>query len=129
MPAYLTHRMAGERVLETVIVPHKAAFYLGCQGPDMLFFHNYQPWRRDKTMFALGVSMHNGDTRALLEHLIGFARGYAGADRDELVSYAAGFLTHYAIDKKAHLFVDEKTGEDDAYHQAIELYVGQLHGG
>ncbi len=120
MPAYLTHRMAGERVLETVSVPHKPAFYLGCQGPDMLFFHNYQPWRRDKTMFALGVSMHNGNTRRLLEHLIGFAREYAGEDRDELVSYAAGLLAHYAVDKNAHPFVYGKTGEDDAHHQAIE---------
>ncbi len=107
-------------MLKAVSVPHRAAFLLGCQGPDMLFFHNYQPWRRDKTMFALGVSMHNGHTRALLEHLIGFARGYKGADCDELVSYAAGFLTHYAIDKNAHPFVYGKTGEDDARHQAIE---------
>lgn len=120
MPAYLTHKEAGDRVLEAVSVPHRAAFLLGCQGPDMLFFHNYQPWRRDKTMFALGVAMHNGDTRTLLEHLIGFARGYEGADRDELVSYAAGFLTHYAVDKNAHPFVYGKTGEDDARHQAIE---------
>jgi hypothetical protein len=120
MPAYLTHRMAGEMVLEAVGVPDRRAFYLGCQGPDMLFFHNYQPWRRDKTLFALGVSMHAGRTRALLEHLIGFARDYAGADRDELVSYAAGFLTHYAVDKNAHPFVYRKTGEDDARHQALE---------
>jgi hypothetical protein len=120
MPAYLTHKEAGDRVLEAVSLPQRAAFLLGCQGPDMLFFHNYQPWRRDKTMFALGVLMHNGDTRALLKHLIGFVRGYTGADRDELVSYAAGFLTHYAIDKNAHPFVYGKTGEDDARHQAIE---------
>ena len=120
MPAYLTHKEAGDRVLEAVSVPHKAAFLLGCQGPDMLFFHNYQPWRRDKTMFALGVSMHNGDTRALLKHLIGFVRGYEGVDRDELASYAAGFLTHYAVDKNTHPFVYGKTGEDDAWHQALE---------
>lgn len=120
MPAYLTHKEAGDRVLEAVQVPHRAAFFLGCQGPDMLFFHNYQPWRRDRTMFALGVLMHNGDTRALLEHMIGFARGYKGTDRDELVSYAAGFLTHYAVDKNAHPFVYGRTGDDDARHQAIE---------
>lgn len=107
-------------MLDAVSVPHRAAFLLGCQGPDMLFFHNYQPWMRDKTMFALGVAMHNGDTRALLEHLIGFVRGYEGADRNELVSYAAGFLTHYAVDKNAHPFVYGRTGEDDARHQAIE---------
>jgi len=120
MPAYLTHRMAGEKVLGTIDVPHKAAFYLGCQGPDMLFFHNYQPWRRDKTMFALGVSMHSRDTRALLEHLIRFAKRYEGVDRDELVSYAIGFLTHYAVDKNAHPIVYRISGDDDALHQAIE---------
>jgi hypothetical protein len=120
MPAYLTHRAAGERVLETVSVPHLSAFYLGCQGPDMLFFHNYQPWRRDKSAFELGVKMHSGKTRALLTHLLDYVQAYNGVDRDELISYAAGFLTHYAIDKIAHPFVYGKSGENDARHQAIE---------
>ena len=113
-------------MLEAVEVPNRGAFYLGCQGPDMLFFHNYQPWRRDKTLFALGVSMHGGDARKLLSHLIGYVRAYAGPDREELVSYAAGFLTHYAIDKNAHPIVYRKTGDDDARHQAFE-YMWDSH--
>jgi hypothetical protein len=133
MPAYLTHRMAGEKVLEVVDVPHGGAFYLGCQGPDMLFFHNYQPWRRNKTLFALGVSMHGGDTRKLLDHLVGYVLSYTGPDRDELVAYAAGFITHYAVDKNAHPIVYRKTGDDDARHQAFEYmwdsYTASLHWG
>jgi hypothetical protein len=37
MPAFLTHRAAGERVLDRIDTCelNKKAFYLGCQGPDI----------------------------------------------------------------------------------------------
>ena len=46
MPAYLTHRIAAQMVQEKlapVKIEHDKAFYLGSQGPDILFFRNYQP--------------------------------------------------------------------------------------
>ena len=128
MPAFLTHRAAGERVLEKLAgslapegIPHKLAFYFGCQGPDFLFFRNYQPWRPAKASLSLGVAMHSQRVRAMMEHALNYVRQYAKDDRDELVSYIAGMVTHYAIDKNAHPFVYGKAGSNTNMHHAIEF--------
>ncbi len=123
MPAYLTHRAAGERVFESLkkaIIPIKEAFFLGCQGPDILFFRNYQPWKNSKDSLPLGLAMHGQKTRELFAHALSFLRGYDKQDRDELASYMAGFLTHYAVDKNAHPFVYGKAGKDSNIHHATE---------
>lgn len=122
MPAYLTHRAAGERVLEKLgaAVTHNKAFYFGCQGPDILFFRNYQPWRNSKDSLPLGLAMHRESTRKLIEHIFGFLKTYDKSDRDEVASYLAGFLTHYTTDSAAHPFVYGKAAGDTNKHQATE---------
>jgi hypothetical protein len=123
MPAYLTHRAAGERVFENLkkaVIPKKEAFFLGCQGPDILFFRNYQPWKNSKDSLPLGLAMHGQKTKELLAHAMGFLRGYDKQDKDDVASYMAGFLTHYAIDKNAHPFVYGKAGHDSNIHHATE---------
>ena len=123
MPAFLTHRVAAERVLEKMGggVAHKKAFYLGCQGPDILYFRNFQPWRPARESFMLGIAMHTNNIRELMQSALEYTRQYTGRDKDELISYIAGFLTHYAIDKNAHPFVYDKAGTDTEIHHAIEF--------
>lgn len=122
MPAYLTHRAAGERVLEKLdsAITHSKAFYFGCQGPDILFFRNYQPWRNSKDSLPLGLAMHREKTRELIEHIFFFLKSYDKTDRDELTSYLAGFLTHYSIDSAAHPFVYGKAAGSTNVHHATE---------
>lgn len=124
MPAYLTHRAAGERVLSHLgsgVVPHEMAYFLGCQGPDILFFRNYQPWLSSKNSLSLAIAMHGENVRDEMASALDFAREYDGADKDELISYIAGFITHYAIDKNAHPFVYGKAGTDTNAHHGIEF--------
>lgn len=124
MPAYLTHRIAAEMV-EEKLVPikpaHQKAFYLGSQGPDLLFFRNYQPWRSSKVSLNLGIAMHHKNVREMFKHGFEFVRNYKGKDRAELVSYMAGMVVHYAIDKNAHPFVYKKAGTDGALHNRLEF--------
>lgn len=124
MPAFLTHRAAGERVFETFekgVITHEKAFYLGCQGPDILFFRNYQPWRSAKNTLTLGAAMHTEKIRVLMTSALEYARQYSKKDKDDLASYIAGFITHYAIDKNAHPFVYGKAGKNANIHNAIEF--------
>ena len=123
MPAYLTHRIAAQRVLEKTGegIKNKEAFYLGSQGPDVLFFRNFQPWRDATLSLTLGIDMHSKHVRELFEHGLEYVRNYKGEDRDELVSYMAGMVVHYAIDKNAHPFVYAKAGTDSAIHNRIEF--------
>ena len=124
MPAYLTHRAAGERVLEKLkkdAIGNVPAFYLGCQGPDILYFRNYVPWRSGQDSFWLGVAMHSEKTRELLRNALDFTRRYHDGGREELVSYIAGFIAHYAIDKNAHPFVYKETKNDSHVHHKLEF--------
>ena len=124
MPAYLTHRAAGERVLDKLgsgVIPHKMAYFLGCQGPDILFFRNYQPWLSSKNSLSLAIAMHSDNIREEMANALEFAQKYDGSDKDEVISYIAGFITHYAIDKNAHPFVYGKAGKDTNAHHGIEF--------
>jgi hypothetical protein len=123
MPAYLTHRAAGEEVYERLqksSIPVEKAYYLGCQGPDLLFYKLYKPWRSFRESVVLGIRMHKEKTRELLAHALEFLKTYHGKDKDELKSYIAGFITHYTLDKNAHPFVYGKAGKDAEIHNATE---------
>ena len=121
MPAYLTHRVAGERVLDKL--PGKEldekAFYLGCQGPDMLFFRDFQPWRAPRKSLRIGLRMHKERVRELFETAFDYAREHK--DDEEMIAYITGFITHYAIDKNTHPFVYGKAGRNTGTHNRIEF--------
>ena len=119
MPAYLTHRAAGERVLERLTkeaVPHKLAFFLGCQGPDLLYFN----WWSMLLKLPLGMAMHFKKTKELILHAFEYIKNYDKKDKGELFSYLAGFMTHYAVDKYAHPFIYDKAGGSKGLHHATE---------
>jgi len=124
MPAYLTHRIAAQRVLEglePIKIDNDKAFYLGSQGPDLLFFRNYHPWRSAVKSLGLGIAMHQKHVKELFRHGFEYVRNYKGNDKPELISYMAGMVVHYAIDKNAHPFVYSKSGDDSALHNRIEF--------
>ena len=123
MPAYLTHRVAGERVLDSLAdtLSDAQAFFLGCQGPDMLFFRDFQPWRAPRKSLRIGLRMHHERVREMFMAALDYARQYDEADREELIAYIAGFITHYAIDKNTHPFVYSKAGRNTGVHNKIEF--------
>ena len=123
MPAYLTHRVAGEKVLNKLpgAVVDEKAFYLGCQGPDMLFFRDFQPWRAPRKSMRLGLRMHKESVRELFLTALNYAKQYNHEDRSELIAYVTGFITHYAIDKNTHPFVYGKAGRNTGIHNRIEF--------
>jgi len=98
MPNYFAHLTFGARVLahlpedlRTSLEGERAAFDLGCLGPDPLFFYHPatgNPARRE------GLKMHKCSAlpafrrlRAAVEECVPMSRGYA-----------AGFLCHLALD-------------------------------
>lgn len=120
MPAYITHRIAGERVIGRLQgkVADKSAFYLGCQGPDMLFFRDFQPWRAPFKSKRIGLRMHGDRVRELFETALEYAR--ENKDDEQLIAYITGFITHYAVDKNTHPFVYGKAGKNACTHNRIE---------
>lgn len=88
----------GEHIRE---VPYTFALF----GPDIWFM--YQPWKKRRE--GRGRRMHTTRTGAFLTALARRAR--ESRYRDELFSYLAGFLCHYALDTTAHPYIIHMTEE------------------
>ena len=111
MPNYYAHLKFGDRVLADLpedlakeIRRERAAFQLGCLGPDPLFF--YQPIRPNAVRRE-AVWMHRGSALPAAQRL----RQAVEEDLPMAVGYSAGFLCHLALDSACHGYVDERAAE------------------
>lgn len=119
MPAIISHYLLAERVRTTLteLLPqrplHRSAFIWGASGPDVLFCHRVLPFQTERSLSRFGSRMHNEPAHRLLNALV----EYANATQDELaMSYALGFITHYAFDSVAHPYI-LYASEQIAYRQ------------
>ena len=98
-----------ERIRE---VPYTFALF----GPDIWFM--YQPWKRRE---GRGRRMHTTRTGAFLTALA--RRAKASRHPEELFSYLAGFLCHYALDAETHPYIIHMTEQRTHYprgHMSLE---------
>lgn len=109
MPDVAVHAAFGREVLENLgkeirekirEVPYTFALF----GPDTWFM--YQPWKRRE---GRGRRMHTTKTGAFLTALA--RRAKEAARPEELFSYLAGFLCHYALDAETHPYIIHMTEE------------------
>lgn len=103
MPAATTHVEMAKDVLRTApylheMIENKSMFFLGSQGPDMLFFSRASVL--PGSLKKYGNQMHEEK----VWEVISYFEGYAEEDAD-LKSYITGYLCHYALDSTAHPLV------------------------
>ncbi|WEK53364.1 MAG: zinc dependent phospholipase C family protein [Candidatus Cohnella colombiensis] len=96
----------------------KAAFQLGCQGPDFLFYDNFLPWQSSTPLNLLGTQLHNVACGPFLLSLF-------DAVRDRPIEHPAtaftfGFLLHHVLDRHLHPFVFSLSGFRKWHHQRFE---------
>ena len=108
MPAIVSHCLLAEKVLARLKKRfpdqpfHETAFYWGCSGPDLFFCHRMLPILPGRSLHSFGLKMHNMPADEMLNYLVRFAQRH----NDEIaMSYALGFVTHYAYDSIAHPFI------------------------
>ena len=120
MPNYFAHLIFGGKVLQSLPQPlaaqireERAAFHLGCLGPDPLFFYRPalpNPYRRE------GMKMHAENAAPAFQRLaLAIREGLPQAG-----SYAAGFLCHLALDSACHGYVDRRAAQGPISHMAME---------
>ncbi len=100
MPAATTHVEFAKDVLKNnpqirSSIPNRPMFYLGSQGPDMLFFSHASIF--PGSLHKYGGLMHGSK----VYDVISFFEEYA-KDDPNLNSYIKGYLCHYALDSTAH---------------------------
>ncbi len=138
MPAVISHYLLAERVCSALIdirpqlrINH-TAFLWGASGPDILFCHSMLPFQKQRSLREYGTKMHNEPADVLLNYLV----SYAELTRDDIaMSYALGFVTHYAFDSLAHPFVlyfseqmayRQKGKHESVCHNEIEANLDSL---
>lgn len=108
MPAVISHCILAERVREALkdirpqLAINKNAFLWGASGPDLFFCHRMLHFGSKRSLSRYGSLIHNDPAYRILNFLADYAR----LNNDDIVmSYALGFVTHYAFDSVAHPFV------------------------
>lgn len=120
MPNYFAHLIFGGKVLQALPQPlavqlrqERAAFHLGCLGPDPLFFYRPvfpNPYRRE------GMKMHAENAAPAFQRLaLAIREGLPQAG-----SYAAGFLCHLALDSACHGYINARAAAGPLEHIPME---------
>lgn len=115
MPAQYTHQIYAETLLSLLPEEERArisdlpAYYLGAQGGDVFYFLRLVTPGGGN----LGKYLHNTDVYGFFSEMLASLRrdGSSAA-----LSYAAGYVTHYALDTVFHPFVYGTTEKFIAAH-------------
>ncbi len=108
MPAAVSHYLLAERVYADLLeyqpqldIDH-TAFLWGACGPDIFFLHRAMPHQKGRSLKDYGTKTHNMNAEKIINYFISYARSH---QNDTAMSYALGFITHYAFDSAAHPFI------------------------
>lgn len=132
MPDAVTHCYVARDVKDALqfsyLIKHFDLMQIGAQGPDPLFYHHYQPWKKNLHANKLGSRLHSEKTKPYLESII------KAATSDEEKAWVAGFLTHFALDTSAHPYIFYRTGlfnkatqENRGYHLMLERTIDAIN--
>ncbi len=112
MPGFTTHYLFGVKAynnlpsnyLKHIISKYRWLYQLGLQGPD-IFFYNI-PILRHRDYRNVGSYMHENYVNLFFRNcLTEIARIRSRQQREEALSYYAGFLCHYAADSICHPYI------------------------
>lgn len=106
MPAVISHYLLAERVYKKISsgLPelNRNLFLWGANGPDIFFSHRLMPWQLQRSLAKISHIMHGTSAEIILNYLY----KYSKINEDfETMSYALGFVTHYAYDSSAHPYI------------------------
>ena len=125
MPAIFAHDLFGRNVfmkldqeIKEIIRRNRDCFYLGVQGPDVLFF--YRPWGKNPVN-QKGYRYHERPAAEIFAHGLEVMR----CENDEakkaaLKAYLLGFACHFALDHSLHGEIGHQEHVTGFTHAEIE---------
>lgn len=141
MPAIYTHVRFGEEVVKGLPKPlsslaqkHKECFYLGTQGPDLLFFHKPLKSKAKNPARKKGWDLHavapeafflNG-AKVLLADKKNYDKDGNFCPQSAEAAYLLGFLCHFTLDFTAHPYIDGNS-VNGLSHGKIESELDKHH--
>ena len=114
MPSSITHQLVAEETMKKlpqeigkIAAEAQDEYFLGCQGPDMLFFYRIGC----RSEYNFGKFLHRYRVYDVFELLRRAVAGEEGAPRfgeeekKRALGYVLGYITHYCTDSVFHPFV------------------------
>lgn len=135
MPCMITHKIFAEKVLmnlskkdiKELIERNAQLYYIGSNGPDILFYHNAYPWQMHQSQHVskLGNQMHAMGINAFYEKAFQIIHQQKNVlIKERMMAYLLGHLTHWSLDKSVHPYIFYWTGAHEKihmdYHHRIE---------
>ncbi|MBR6614825.1 MAG: zinc dependent phospholipase C family protein [Lachnospiraceae bacterium] len=125
MPAIFAHDLYGRDVfmeldpeVKTIIRNNRDCYYLGVQGPDVLFF--YRPWGKNP-INQKGYLYHERPAAELFAHGLEVMRHEKDEKkRNALMAYLLGVSCHFSLDHSLHGEVNRQKEETGFTHAEIE---------
>ncbi|MFI3171626.1 MAG: zinc dependent phospholipase C family protein [Eubacteriales bacterium] len=122
MPAFYTHARFGAKVLEAlspdireIANKYPELFYIGLQGPDILFYHKaYQGNEISKA----GYAQHRKAGYEFFEPARQIIR--ESDNQEAAFSYIAGFICHFTLDSQCHPYIGTVEQDTKLSHAEIE---------
>lgn len=121
MPYLYTHYFTGGLALanmsggaKSLVLAHPDAYRLGCQGPDVFYFHYMLKPKLSRS--DLAPRFHREEVERTLAALLDGA--LAGGAK---LAYFLGYLSHYALDCVAHPYINHRCCSED--HTRFEAHL------
>ncbi len=127
MPNLWTHMLFGQEIAEKTKLNYREKlheFNLGAQGPDPFFYHNFWPYKKDKSVSGIGSVIHKEHCGEFLIELLQYAKLHKSDPA--LTYYTFGFISHHILDRNAHPYIVYKSGEERNKHQVLETTIDTL---
>ena len=122
MPAIYAHDRFGQDVIERVggtvkelIQIERAAFDIGLQGPDLLFY--YRPLLPNDIR-KIGSRIHGMSGRRFFGRCVSLQRENPD---DAMLAYLLGSLCHFVLDSHLHPQVERRCAQGDVVHTEVEM--------
>ena len=107
--------------LQNIIRSNREIFDLGVHGPDIFFYD-----LTHKEISGHGHKMHREAGSVFFERCVDVCCN-SQRDKDSLLSYTLGFLSHYTLDSQCHAYINTKSKVSGISHNKVESeYDGHL---
>ncbi len=122
MPAFYTHAKFGKAVLADLepelreaINKYPDLFFIGLQGPDILFY--YKGYKKNPVA-RTGFEQHDKSGEVFFGPALEIARNSFNCEAS--FSYLAGFICHFTLDSQCHPYIDTVERSKGLCHAEIE---------
>ena len=122
MPTTYAHYKFGDEVIsilpseyQRIINENREIYDFGVHGPDIFFYYfGY----KINDVVRYGNEMHKEAGKIFFSRCKDVYKKYP--EKDVMMSYILGFLTHYAFDSTAHSYVERKREYSNISHNKVE---------